>query len=393
MVHQETASKPRVEPARFQTGKVVMLSLCHLVHDVYSSFLSPLLPLLIDKLSLSLTRAGFLSTIMQIPSLINPYIGTLADRISMRYFIILAPTMTAVPMSLIGAAPNYAVLLLLLALAGISVAVFHVPSPVMIAKLSGARKGMGMSFFMVGGELARTLGPLIAVGAVSILGLERFYSIMIFGLLTSGWLFIKFKEIPIRVNHREPTSVRRVWGEMSHILWPLSAILLARGFMHAGMTTFLPIFIRQKTGDLWLAGISLALFEGAGVIGVLAAGSLSDKMGRRKVLFFSLIASPLAVLLFLWSGGWLRFAVLLVTGFTLLSTTPVMLALVQEHSVSSPAAANGFFMMMSFMARSAIAVVVGFIGDVIGLDATYLISAIIGFCGLPFILMLPKKKP
>jgi FSR family fosmidomycin resistance protein-like MFS transporter len=346
-----------------------------------------------DKLSLSLTRAGFLSTIMQIPSLINPYIGTLADRISMRYFIILAPAMTAVPMSLIGSAPNYTVLLLLLALAGVSVAVFHVPSPVMIAKLSGARKGMGMSFFMVGGELARTLGPLVAVGVVSILGLERFYSIMIFGLLTSGWLFIKFKEIPIRVNHREPTSVRRVWDEMSHILWPLSAILLARGFMHAGMTTFLPIFIRQKTGDLWLAGISLALFEGAGVIGVLAAGSLSDKMGRRKVLFLSLVASPLAVLLFIWLGGWLRFAVLLVTGFTLLSTTPVMLAMVQEHSVSSPAAANGFFMMVSFMARSAIAVIVGFIGDVIGLDATYLISAIIGFCGLPFILMLPKREP
>jgi FSR family fosmidomycin resistance protein-like MFS transporter len=50
-------------------------------------------------------------------------------------------------------------------------------------------------------------------------------------------------------------------------------------------------------------------------------------------------------------------------------------------------------MMVSFMARSAIAVIVGFIGDVIGLDATYLISAIIGFCGLPFILMLPKREP
>jgi FSR family fosmidomycin resistance protein-like MFS transporter len=92
---------------RFQTGKILALSIGHFIHDVYSSFLSPLLPLLIDKLSLTLTQAGFLSTIMQLPALLNPYIGVLADRISVRYFVILAPAMTAVPMSLIGIAPSY----------------------------------------------------------------------------------------------------------------------------------------------------------------------------------------------------------------------------------------------------------------------------------------------
>ena len=98
----------------FQTGKILALSIGHFVHDVYSSFLSPLLPLLIDKLSMSLTQAGFLSTIMQIPALLNPYIGILADRISVRYFVILAPALTAIPMSLIGMAPSYSILLILL---------------------------------------------------------------------------------------------------------------------------------------------------------------------------------------------------------------------------------------------------------------------------------------
>ena len=80
----------------FQTGQVVSLSICHFIHDVYSSFLAPLLPLLIKKLSLSLTEAGFLTTVMQVPALLNPYLGTLADRISVRYFIILAPGITAI---------------------------------------------------------------------------------------------------------------------------------------------------------------------------------------------------------------------------------------------------------------------------------------------------------
>ena len=142
----------------FQTGQVVSMSICHFIHDVYSSFLAPLLPLLIKKLSLSLTEAGFLTTVMQVPALLNPYLGTLADRISVRYFIILAPGITAVSMSLIGMAPSYGVLLILLLIAGVSVAIFHVPAPVMVARLSGSKKGRGMSFCMTGGELARSLG-------------------------------------------------------------------------------------------------------------------------------------------------------------------------------------------------------------------------------------------
>jgi hypothetical protein len=72
----------------FQAGKIMALSVAHFVHDAYSGFLAPLLPLLIEKLSMSLTQAGFLSTVMQIPALLNPYIGVLADRISVRYFAV-----------------------------------------------------------------------------------------------------------------------------------------------------------------------------------------------------------------------------------------------------------------------------------------------------------------
>ena len=88
----------------------------------------------------------------------------------------------------------------------------------------------------------------------------------------------------------------------------------------------------------------------------------------------------------------MRFAALVVTGFTLLSTTPVMLALVQEQSVSSPSAANGIFMMVSFMARSSVVVLVGWLGDIFGLQATYICSALMGLLGIPFILMLPRSS-
>ena len=388
----QTDKSPRVGDGEFQTGKILVLSIAHFVHDVYSSFLAPLLPLLIEKLSMSLTQAGFLSLVMQIPALLNPYIGVLADRISVRYFVILAPAMTAVPMSLIGMAPGYGVLLILLFITGISVSVFHVPSPVMVADLSAARKGRGMSFFMTGGELARTVGPLVAVAAVSLFGLEDFYPVMIFGLLSSVWLYFKFRSIPVqRIGSRRKLSVPETWRSMRHVLFPLTAILVTSGFMHASMTAFLPTYIEMETGNLWLAGIALTLFEAAGVAGVLTAGSISDWFGRRKTLLASLLGAPLFLFLFTLTGGWLRVAALLVVGFTLLSTTPVMLALVQENARHSPAAANGLFMMISFIARSAVVVVVGFTADRIGLNAAYLISAAMGLVGIPFVLMLSRK--
>ncbi len=372
----------------FKTGEVLTLSVCHFIHDIYSSFLAPLLPLLIGKFSLTLGQAGFLSTVMQIPALFNPFIGVLADRMSVRYFIVIAPVTTAVPMSLLGLAPSYGVLLILLFVTGISVAVFHVPAPVMVSHLSGDKKGKGMSFYMTGGELARTVGPMVAVGAVSLFSLEDYYPVMVFGIVASVWLFFRFRDVPLHSGKADKLPIFSTYRQMQHILVPLTGILIARGFMHASMTVFLPTFIQHETGNLWLAGFGLAALEAVGVAGVLCSGILSDRIGRRRILFISLLGAPISMLLFVFTYGYLKCFMLLVTGFTLLSTTPVMLAMVQENAGSTPAAANGLFMMVSFIARSAIVVIVGIIGDYIGLRATYCISATLGFFGIPFIFML-----
>jgi FSR family fosmidomycin resistance protein-like MFS transporter len=263
----------------------------------------------------------------------------------------------------------------------------------MVAKCSGPLKGRGMAFFMMGGEFARAVGPMAAVGAVSLLGLEGFYPIMLVGLASSTWLYVKFKDVPIRQQQerRRNISLKGTWGEVRSLMLPLAAILTARGFMHAAIVTFLPTYITQQAGALWLAGMSLTLVEGAGVAGVMIAGPLSDRFGRRRVLMICLASAPILLMAFVVLGGWIRYVALLLTGFTLISTTPVMLAMVQEHPTGSPSAANGIFMMALFLARSSVTVVVGFIADQIGLHNTFLLSAVLGLVGIPFIAMLPRK--
>jgi MFS transporter, FSR family, fosmidomycin resistance protein len=376
----------------FDTEKVLLLSICHFVHDIYSSFLAPLLPFLIEKFGLSLTQAGFLSTVMQIPALLNPSIGKLADRISVRYFIIMAPALTAVPMSLLGVAPSYGVLLILLFLTGISVSLFHVPAPVMVYRVAGERTGRAMSFYMTGGELARMLGPLTIIGAISLLGFDGFYPVMIVGIVVSFIMYFKFKDIPVKVTSKQKPSIRRTCREMKGLLLPLSAILFVRGFMHACLTAFLPLYIMQQSGNVWLAGIALSLFEAAGVVGILTVGGLSDRFGRKQLLTFCLIVAPCALLLFTLSSGWLQLAILLITGFSLLSTTPVMLAMVQEYSKDGSSAANGVFMMVSFLARSAVVVLVGFVADLVGLETTFIVCGGIGLTGIPLVFCLESLK-
>jgi FSR family fosmidomycin resistance protein-like MFS transporter len=376
----------------FHTGKVLLLSVCHFIHDIYSSFLAPLLPFLIEKFSLSFAQAGFLSTVMQIPALANPYIGKWADRKGIRFFIILAPMLTAVPMSLLGLAPSYGVLLILLFFTGISVSLFHVPAPVLVYRLSGNKTGRGMSYYMTGGELARTVGPLTIIAAVSLLGFESYYPVMIVGIIASVLMFFAFRDMPTIAKPEEKASLRGTVKDMWPLLAPLSGIVLVRGFMHACLTAFLPLYIIEKSGDLWLAGIALALFEGAGVIGMLAVGNLSDRFGRKRLLSFCLVVAPISLLLFTQASGSIQFALLLLTGFSLLSTTPVMLAMIQEYNSNGSSAANGIFMMISFLARSAVVVLVGFAADLIGLEQTFLFCGFIGLAGIPFAFTIRDQK-
>ncbi len=162
----------RAQEDGFQKGQVLSISAAHFVHDCYTAFLAPALPLIIDKLGISYGMTGLLAVIQRIPSLFNPFIGIIAERPVMRYMVVVSPALTALFMSLIGIAPGYIFLAVLLFFSGISSTLWHIPTPVIVRTLSGSRPGKGMSYYMVGGELARTAGPLIILGVISLWGLE-----------------------------------------------------------------------------------------------------------------------------------------------------------------------------------------------------------------------------
>ena len=368
------------------------VSSAHFFHDTYSAFLAPLLPVLIENLSLTKTAAGLLSVFYQLPSLLQPLVGHLGDRFNLKILVITAPTVAAGLMTLLGIAPTYALLALLLVVAGLNSAGLHAIGPVIVGTLSGKYLGRGMSFWMVAGETARTLGPLILVSAVALLTPRGLPWLVFGGVAASLMLYLRLRHAP---DYRPPAANRLAWGSAIQSIRPLIFILVGmiftRGLLFASITTFLPTYMTETGAGLWLAGASLSVMEAAGVIGALFGGVVSDRLGRRRVMIVMSLAAPLAVLLFLNVRGWLQFPALLLVGLTMLSTTPVLMALVQEQARGSRALANGIYMALNFALTSLSTLLVGILGDRFGLHTAFMISAGVMLAGMPFVLKLPGK--
>jgi FSR family fosmidomycin resistance protein-like MFS transporter len=327
-------SQPAAEQApptldRFHIGQVATIASAHFLHDVYSAFLAQLLPQLIEKLSLTYTQAGSLTTFMQLPSLLNPLIGYLDDKVNLRLLVIFAPAITATTMSCLGLAPNYASLALLLLVTGLSVAAFHAPSPSMVVSVSGTQTGTGMSFYMASGELGRTVGPLLAAWAVTLFTLEGMWRLAILGWLASIIMYGRFRKLTMHVQKQ--SGFRQMFPAATHLFIPLLLIALSRSFLVSGLGLYLPTLLQSEGASIWASSRSLAIYQFAGVVGALAGGTLSDRLGRKTVLFIASLASPFLALGFLNTTQWLQLGFLILAGLLSLSAQPVMLALVQDH--------------------------------------------------------------
>ncbi|MFC1564980.1 MFS transporter [candidate division KSB1 bacterium] len=380
---------------RFQTGNVILISLGHLFHDIFSSFLAPILPLLITKLSLSYSLAGLLSVIQRVFALSNPFIGIIADKIRMRYFVIFTPAVTATVMSLLGAAPSYTLLVVLLIVMSLSSTLFHVPAPVMIKRVAGNRTGAGMSFFMLGGELARAVGPIVILGAVSLWGLDGTYRLIPFGFAASAVLYVRLRNIQISSEFKRKKKefgARETFFRLLPFFTGITGIMMSRGMMKAALTSFLPVYMTAKGESIWMAGIALSILQFAGAGGAFAFGPISDRIGRKQTLLIVSCVTPVFMGLFLYSDGIYTIPLLIITGLTLIAPTPVFLAMVQDVRTDRPAFINGIFMTINFVTGAAAVMLVGIFGDTIGLENTYRLSAGLALLAVFFAVRLKNNN-
>ncbi len=378
----------------FQTANVTVVGISHFLHDIYTSFLAPALPFIIEKLGISYGMAGLLHVIQRIPSLFNPAVGIMADRMKMRYLIILSPAVTGIAMSMIGLAPGYVFLALLLLVSGLSSTIFHVPTPVMVKKISGERIGKGMSYYMLGGELARTAGPMVIYGVISLWGFEGTWKMMPLGLMASGLMYWRLRHIEISTalqKSAQKPDYLMVFLKYLPIFSVTAGITLFLGAMKSSLALYLPTFMTDQGESHFFSDASLSILQLSGAAGTFISGSLSDKLGRTKTLLLITVTSPFLMLLFLTSSGIWQILILGIMGFFIFAPTSVLLALIHDQKTDNMAFLNGTFMLLNFFISASMVTIAGFLADQIGFEMTFRYAAFFSF-GAVGVVWFNRKK-
>jgi FSR family fosmidomycin resistance protein-like MFS transporter len=233
----------------------------------------------------------------------------------------------------------------------------------------------------------------VIVAAISLVGLAGTPWLMVGGFAASGLLLVRLRHVSSVSGAAATQSQpwREALAALRPVAFPVIGIIVVRSFVAGALSTYLPVFLKSEGSNLWFAGAALSIFEAAGMVGSLTAGTLSDRIGRRKVLAASMALSAPLTGAFVLMQGAVRVPLLVGMGLTAMAIMPVMMALLSERYPENRALVNGIYLGLSFLANSAATLLVGALADAFSLRVAFIISTIVPLIGLPFVACLPGK--
>lgn len=377
----------------FQRRTVGMITAAHFLHDMYPAFLAPLIPLLTDKFALSLFIAGFLQPAQRLMTLSQPFIGYYADRTSLRLFLVFTPLTTALVTCSLGLAPNPLVIFLLLLTSGLSSAMFHAPGIAAVTASSGKRWGLGMSFFMAGGDIGRSIGPIVVVLVVRSFGLHGLGLAFIPALAISVATFLGLG--PLKVRQQTQRTRRDLFGTLRTqrgALRRLLCVIMVRGLVLNSFAIFLAEYLEKRGESRTFGGLAVTVFYVAGVIGGFTGGTMSDRIGRRPVILLSLLVPAVPLFVFTLLHGIPSLVALFFGGLFLLCATPVTLTVIQEILPNDRATGAGLAITAEYTVSALGTIFCGLIADHVGLPHVIQILTLVPLIGIPFALILPETR-
>ncbi len=392
-------TEPLEAPPKIDYRALTLLSMGHLVADITSGALPAMLPFLKEALGLSYAMAGTIVLVSNImSSVIQPAFGYLTDRKSLLWFLPLGSFCAAFFLALVGWAPSYSLVLVMVVFSGLGVAIYH-PEGWRVANFfAGEKKATGMSIFAVGGNLGFALGPLMATFFITHLTLKGTTLFVIPGVaIASVFLFSRFWRVDTTAIKKKAAS-HPALPALRKALYPMTLLLgmiMFRSWAHIGMLTFIPFFyINHLKGDPMLAGNLLFAFLVAGTAGTFIGGPLADRFGHKRIILFSLgLSCPLFILFLLSSGVW-SFIWLILAGLILIFSFSVSMVMGQSFMPQNVGLASGLILGLSFGMGGLGAAVLGLFADIWGVPTTLWVIAFLplGAFVLAALIPYPLKK-
>jgi FSR family fosmidomycin resistance protein-like MFS transporter len=384
--------QPAPPPAeRTLLNVLAAVSFCHLINDMVQSLLPSMYPILKSSFHLDFGQLGVITLVYQvIASLLQPVIGHYTDKRPMPYSLPLGMSVTLAGLVLLAIAPSFGVILVASALVGVGSAVFH-PESSRVARLaSGGRHGFAQSFFQVGGNAGSAIGPLLAALIVlpqGQLGVLWFSIAAIVGItvLTRVGHWYKRRHLGPRSHAARHVAAatnltrRQVAGALAVLI----ALIFSKYFYLAALTNYYTFYLMERFGvSVQDSQLRLFVFLGAVAAGTLLGGPIGDRLGRKRVIWCSILGVlPFSLLLphasLFWTGP-LTFVI----GFVLASAFSAILVYGQELIPGRVGMVSGLFFGFAFGLGGIGAAVLGKLADALGIITVYGLCAWLPAIGL-----------
>jgi FSR family fosmidomycin resistance protein-like MFS transporter len=382
-------SQSQPMPTRFKVLGAISFS--HFLNDMMQSLIVAIYPLLKGEFRLSFVQIGVITLTYQIcASVLQPLIGIYTDKHPKPYSLSIGMGFTLIGMVALALAPNYASVLAAAALIGAGSSIFH-PESSRIARLaSGGRHGLAQSIFQVGGNAGSAMGPLLAAWIIvphgqSSLAWFALAALLAIAVLARVGAWYKRQHLDRAGAHKQraralsPVSSRRVaWS-----IGILVVLIFSKYFYIASISSFYSFYLIEKFQlSVRSAQLYLFVFLFAMALGTLFGGPIGDRIGRKRVIWASILGvAPFSLLLpfvgLMWTG-----ILTFIIGLILSSAFSAIVVFAQELMPGKVGAVSGLFFGFAFGIGGIGAAVLGGLADSHGIEFVYRVCAYLPLLGM-----------
>lgn len=388
----------RAEGAIFPV--LIGISVSHLLNDMIQSLLPAIYPILKTNYALDFGQIGLITLAFQITaSLLQPVVGLYTDRRPLPFSLPIGMGMTLCGLLLLSGAGHFWSLLVAASMIGLGSSVFHPEASRVVRLASGGRFGMAQSVFQVGGNMGSAIGPLLAAfvvipGGQGSIAWFSAAALVGIGVLAGIGRWCR-THIPAR-RAAGPGTLPLPARTVAATLFVLVVLLFSKFFYVASLQTFYTFYLIETFGvSVQASQVLLFVFLGAFAIGVLAGGPISDRVGRKRVIWFSILGVLPFTLALPYAGLWGTAALTMVIGLVLASASSAILVYAQALLPGRVGLVGGVFFGLAFGLGGLGAALLGQLVDATSLGFVYRICSVLpalGICAV-FLPDLDRKQP
>jgi MFS transporter, FSR family, fosmidomycin resistance protein len=371
---------------------------CHLINDTMQAIMLASYPLLRESYALSFTQVGLMTFAFQITgSLLQPFIGSYTDKHPWPLILPLAPCFTLLGFILLALAPNYMTLLIAAVSIGVGSAMFH-PDASRVSRLaSGGRFGFAQSVFQVGGNVGTSFGPLLAAwfiiphGQRSILwfALLAIASMSILGMVAK-WFANHLSETRTQIKAVVTSNVDSRTITLSMTI--LVALMFSKFVYMSSMHSFYAFYLMDKFGmTAQRAQTDLFILLAAVAVGTFIGGPIGDRIGRKTVIWFSILGTLPFSLALPYANEFWSVALTIPIGLILSSAFPAMVVYAQELLPGRVGMISGLFFGLAFGLGGIGAALMGAFADATSIVTVFHYASFLPALGL-LALFLPNRE-